>query len=370
MKVVVTGAGGFIGKNLMSYLLRLDGIKVFTIGRKDRPEDYLQKLEDAAVVFHLAGVNRPENEKEFQEGNSKLTENLLNALAQTKTAPKFIFASSVQAVKDNPYGKSKRTAEEIIKGAIKKGIVEGIIYRLPGVFGKWCRPNYNSVVATFCYNIARGLPIDIRDPHYQFPLVYIDDVVHHFLSHLEEPVKPGELCWGEICTTFKVELGKLGEVIKGFPALRKNLKAPQVGNTFHKYLYSTYLSYLPEDKFSYPLELKVDQRGDLFEWIKSESFGQVFVSTTKPGITRGNHFHHTKTEKFLVIRGEAVVRFREIDGEEVIEYPVYGDNPTVVDIPVGYTHNITNTGKSELITLFWANEIFDQERTDTYSLEV
>ena len=223
-------------------------------------------------------------------------------------------------------------------------------------------------MATFCHNVAHGLALEVRDPAYTFPLVYVDDVVAQLLERITFP--PKGMTRPAIQTQFTVSLGELARTVQSFPKLRKNLRAPQVGDTFTKYLYSTYLSYLPADAFSYPMELKADQRGDLFEWIKAKGFGQIFVSTTKPGITRGNHYHQTKTEKFLVIRGEAIIRFRQIHGSEVIEYPVSGEKPTVVDIPTGYTHNITNVGETELITLFWANEIFDQNRPDTYFLEV
>lgn len=368
-KIVVTGSDGFIGRNLMARLTRLENLEVATITLDDGPESYPEKLKGADVVIHLAGVNRPKNVEEFQEGNTSLTEQLLDSVDKEK-APKFIITSSAQAVLDNPYGHSKLEAEKAIEKATEQQIIEGLIYRLPGVFGKWCLPNYNSVVATFCHNIANGLPIEIRDPDYALTLVYVDDVVAALISHLDEAAAAGKLSRPEISTTFSVTLGKLAETLRRFKESRQSLLAPQVGDTLEKYLYSTYLSYLPRKEFNYPMELRTDNRGDLFEWIKSPEFGQVFISTTQPGITRGNHFHHTKVEKFLVIRGEAVIRFRKIDEEEVIEYPVSGAKPQVVDIPPGYTHNITNTGESELITLFWANEIFDQQRPDTYFLEV
>lgn len=368
-KIVVTGSEGFIGRNLMARLDRVEDLTIETITLDDTPESYPSKLKNADVVVHLAGVNRPRDVEEFIEGNSNLTKQLLESVDNNKT-PKFIITSSVQAVLDNPYGYSKLEAEGAIEEATKKGAVEGIIYRLPGVFGKWCRPNYNSVVATFCHNIANNLPIEVRDPNFGVTLVYVDDVVTALLNHLERPAEKGKLSRPEISTTFSISLGKLADTLRGFRESRKSLQAPKVGDTLEKCLYSTYLSYLPKTAFSYSMELRSDNRGDLFEWIKSPRFGQIFVSTTKPGITRGNHFHHTKVEKFLVIRGEAIIRLRKIDEAEIIEYPVSGEHPQVVDIPPGYTHNITNTGGGELITLFWANEIFDQERPDTYFLEV
>lgn len=370
-KIVITGANGFVGKNLLAHLSRLEDVELNTIVKETKPEDYASLLKDAEIIFHLAGVNRPEKEEEFKTGNTELTEKLLEVIGSLpkNQAPKFIITSSTQAENDNPYGKSKLGAEQLVINAANEGIVKGVIYRLPGVFGKWSKPNYNSVISTFCHNVANGLELEVRDRNYSFPVVYIDDVIADLNNWIEmEDIAP--FTEAKVRTQFDVSLGFLSDTISSFPKSRQTLFAPKVGDTLTKYLYSTYLSYLPKDKFSYPMELKVDNRGDLFEWLKSEQFGQIFVSTTKPGITRGNHFHHTKTEKFLVIRGEAIIRLRKIDETEVVEYPVSGKKPTVVDIPTGYTHNITNTGQEELVALFWANEIFDQERTDTYFLEV
>lgn len=368
-KIVVTGSEGFIGGNLMARLSRIEDLEIETITLADEPSNYPGKLRNADVIVHLAGVNRPKNVDEFLQGNTNLTQQLLADVDKSKP-PKFIITSSAQAVLDNPYGHSKLEAEKAVEEATAKNIIEGIVYRLPGVFGKWCLPNYNSVVATFCHNIANDLPIEIRDSEYAVTLVYIDDVVSAIIDDLAQPAAAGKLSRPEIKNTFAVTLGALADTLKGFKEGRKNLHAPKVGDTLEKYLYSTYLSYLPHDQFSYPVNLRTDDRGDLFEWIKSPDFGQIFISTTKPGVTRGNHYHHTKTEKFLVIRGEAIIRFRKIDETHIVEYPVSGRQPQVVDIPPGYTHNITNTGEGELITLFWANEIFDQDRPDTYFLEV
>lgn len=363
-KVVVTGSQGFIGKNLIVRLGRFDELEVVGLHRESSSEDFNSALNDCDLVYHLAGVNRPKEESEFISGNLDYTSQILEVLSKNTKNPTLVVSSSSQAEKENPYGTSKRMAEE----AIENSGVDAVVFRLPGVFGKWSKPNYNSVVSTFCYNVANKKPLEVRDPSFSLPLVYVDDVVESFLKYLGKPVSGFKR--DTVKTVFQTTLGELAEVISSFPENRKTLHAPAVGDTFTKYLYSTYLSYLPESDFSYPMELKVDNRGDLFEWIKSEQFGQIFVSTTKPGITRGNHYHHTKTEKFLVIRGEAVIRFRKLGESKVIEYPVSGEKPTVVDIPTGYTHNITNTGDTELITLFWANEIFDTNRTDTYFEEV
>ncbi len=368
MKVVVTGAGGFIGKNLCATLDRIDGLDVKRVFSSTPKDEYSKWVKEAEIIYHLAGVNRPKDPSEFVTSNTNFTREILEYATEGGIVPTVVISSTTQAVKDNDYGKSKRAAEEHIEEYVSKNKINGAIYRLPGVFGKWSRPNYNSVVSTFCYNKANELPLEVRDQSFALPLVYIDDVVQSFLSHLNSRFRG--LGYFEVNPVFQTTLGELADIISSFPKLRTSLRAPKVGKALEKYLYSTYLSYLPKDKFSYPLELKKDNRGDLFEWIKSEDFGQIFVSTTKPGITRGNHFHHTKTEKFLVIRGEAEIEFRQIDSNQIITYKVNGSEPTVVDIPTGYTHNITNTGETELITLFWANEIFNIERPDTYFLEV
>lgn len=368
MKIVVTGANGFIGKNLMVHLQTFSDLEVVPLYREHKVEDYGNILKNAQLIFHLAGINRPDNKLEFDIGNRLLTQNILNTLRDVNTNPKFVLASSSQVENQhNPYSKSKRRAEHIVEQAANDGVVEAIIYRLPGVFGKWCKPNYNSVVATYCYNVANKLPLEVRDENYQFPLVYIDDVVGHLLSHLKEPLHIGSINWPIVNTQFEANLGELATIIQSFGKMRHNLELPKIHLTFHKYLYSTYLSFLPKDSFSYSVKLKKDDRGDLFEWIKSPFFGQVFISTTKPGITRGNHYHHTKTEKFMVIRGEGEISFRHVldTDKEVLTYEVDGNKPQVVEIPPGYTHNITNVGKTEMITLFWANEIFDPEKPDT-----
>lgn len=369
MKILVTGSEGFVGKNLVVQLNRMENLEVLEAGRSTTDEQLAQMAGSADAIFHLAGVNRPKEEVEFTIGNADYTNKLLNFVAEGGKCPLFVISSSTQAELTNPYGLSKRHAELAVENAAINGAIKAVVYRLPGVFGKWSKPNYNSVVSTFCHNVANGLDIEVRDSNYSFPLVYVDDVVESFVEQLSL-THTQAFRMEQVRLQFNVSLGYLADTIKSFPESRKTLVAPKVGDPFIKRLYSTYLSYLPSNAFSYPMELKVDNRGDLFEWIKSEDFGQIFISTTKPGITRGNHFHHTKTEKFLVIRGEAVIKFRKIDAEEVIEYPVSGNVPTVVDIPTGYTHSITNIGDSELITLFWANEIFDQSRPDTFFLEV
>ena len=371
LKVVVTGANGFIGKNLCASLQFSSNVCLERISREDTGEKIAQKIADSDILFHLAGVNRPTDPKSFLLDNEQFTYKILDRIEKNNKPCKIIFSSSSQAVLDNPYGKSKLNAEEYASQWVKNTPHELNIYRLPGVFGKWCRPNYNSVVATFCYNVAYNLSLEIRDNNYELHLVYIDDVVQSFITHVKNKnIAAGKTIFESIDTVYQITLGKLSETILSFKESRNTLQIPAVDNALQKALYSTYLSYLPKDQFAYPMQVKTDERGTLFEWVKQIGFGQIFISTTKPGITRGNHFHHTKTEKFLVIQGEATIKFRHIDGDEIIEYKVSGQTPRVLDIPPGYTHNITNIGSENLITLFWANEIFDPAIPDTQFLKV
>lgn len=370
LKIAITGADGFIGKNLYTHLISKNSFEIRKITRDNSLEELSSLLDDIDIVFHLAGVNRPLDNTEFKVVNIDFTDALLSVLKCSTKSVKLIVSSSTQTSLDNAYGKSKLESEKLISDAVQGTLIEATIYRLPGVFGKWSKPNYNSVVATFCYNVANDLPLEVRDSEYALPLVYIDDVVDAFEKHIYREYRVGGNLYNSIPIQFNTTLGELATIIKEFKNGRESLYAPRVRNIFIKNLYSTYLSFLPENAFSYPMELKVDARGDLFEWIKSLDFGQIFVSTTKPGITRGNHYHHTKTEKFLVIRGVAEIKLRKIDKKDVITYAVDGITPTVVDIPPGYTHCITNVGNTELITLFWANEVFDPQKTDTFFLKV
>lgn len=367
-KIIITGANGFIGKNLYTYLQATGIYTIEIILREDTLDSIKEKMEDADIIFHLAGTNRPKDDNEFGLINRDFTQQLVEIAESGNKPYRFIFSSSTQAALDNPYGQSKREGEAVLEKTVKKGDL--FIYRLPGVFGKWCKPNYNSVVATYCYNIAREIPIHIRDEHHLLHIVYIDDVIKAFTNHLEGIIEPGISARPEVGPIENITLGQLSDLIHDFRLRRKILAIPDIGNPFIKKLYSTYLSYLPENDFSHPADLKIDNRGSLFEILKSDQSGQIFVSTTLPGITRGNHFHHTKTEKFIVIQGQGIIRFRKLDSQDVIEYPVSGLKPEIVDIPTGYTHNITNTGTDVMITLFWANEIFNPALPDTYSREV
>ncbi len=367
-KVVVTGSKGFIGRNLMEALNRYPEVEVQGFDIDNSFEDLANALVEADVVFHLAGINRPERVEEYEEGNHLFTKKLCNILEEANKTPLVVFSSSIQVELDNPYGKSKLRAEEALRDWSKRTDAGVEIFRLKNVFGKWCRPNYNSVVATFCHNIARGLPISISDTAKEIELVYIDDVISAFVDCLEKPPQGDE--YKDVSPSFCITLGELANQIKMFKDIRQSLLLPDFSNPFTKRLYATYLSYLKENDFSYQLEIREDARGQLAEFLKQAHFGQIFISRTKPGIIRGNHYHHTKVEKFLVVEGNAVIRFRKIDGTDIIEYRVSGKDFKVVDIPPGYTHNIENVGQGELITLFWADEVFDPKDSDTYRLDV
>ena len=303
------------------------------------------------------------------EGNFGFTSALLNALKKYKNNCPVMISSSIQAELDNPYGKSKKAGEELLFEYSKETGAKVLIYRFPNVFGKWCRPNYNSAVATFCHNIAHDLPIAVNDPSVVMKLVYINDVVNELISALEcKENRCGDYC--EVPIVHTITLGEIVELIYSFKKSREERSVPDMSNAFTKKLYSTYLSYLPEDQFSYELKMNVDNRGSFTEFIKTPDRGQVSVNISKPGITKGNHWHHTKNEKFLVVSGKGVIRFRKIDSDEVLEYCVSGDKMEVVDIPTGYTHNIENLGDTDMVTIMWANEPFDPEKPDTYYLEV
>ena len=364
--ILVTGANGFIGTNLSVHLRQKGQYRILLFDIMNSIHDLNTFIEQADFIFHLAGVNRPEHENEFTKGNVELTEYIVHKLQESGKKLPVLMTSTTQASLDNPYGKSKRAAEKLLlKYAATGGKV--YLYRLKNVFGKWCKPNYNSVVATFCYNIAKGEEIFISDPDKIMELVYIDDVIHEFVTLLG-PVEKAKANkdFLDVHPFYQITLKDLAMKIYEFRAIRKTHFLPDFSDPFTQKLYATYISFLSDNKFSYHPKITQDERGMLFEFIKSEHSGQIFVSTTKPGITRGNHYHHTKNEKFCVICGEAVIKFRNVLKDEVIEYRVSGDKPEIVDIPPGFTHSITNTGNSDVITLFWASELFDSENPDTF----
>lgn len=369
MKILVTGAKGFIGKNLIAELTNrgYDGIFEYD---KDTSHTFLDEFcKEADFVFHLAGVNRPLDESEFMEGNFGFTTELLRNLRKHKNTCPVMISSSIQAKLDDNYGKSKKAGEDIVFQYGKETGAKVLVYRFPNVFGKWCRPNYNSAVATFCHNIAHGLNIQVNDPSVEMNLVYIDDTINELINALENNEnQTGDFC--EVPTLYTTKLGEIVKLIYSFKKTRDNRLIPNITDDFTKKLYSTYLSYLPKNQFSYELKMNKDQRGSFTEFIKIPDMGQISINISKNRIIKGNHWHQTKIEKFLVVSGKGVIRLRKLYTDEIIEYFVSGDKLEVVDIPVGYTHNIENLGEKDMITIIWANEVLDPEKPDTYFLEV
>ena len=380
MNILVTGANGFVGKNLTARLETLrDGRdrtrpslqigEIYRCMREMSPEALADCCKKADLVVHLAGVNRPTDPADFQKGNADFTRQLLTLLKERGKRPPVLLSSSIQAALENPYGQSKLSAEQAVADYGRETGAAVYLYRLPNVFGKWSRPNYNSAVATFCHNVARGLPITVNDPSVTLRLVYIDDVVEEFLRAMEgQPHREGE--WCTVQPVHEVNLGHMAELIQSFPALRDSLTAPDQSDPLVKKLYATYLSFLPPEDFSRPTVTHADQRGSFTELLHLGSRGQVSLNVSKPHITKGDHWHQTKHEKFIVLQGEGVIRFRKVGDSTVIAYKVSGENLTVVDIPTGYTHSIENTGDTDMLTLMWANEVFDPAHPDTLRLPV
>ena len=399
MKILVTGGTGFIGKNLCARLRAIqDGKdrshpdliidKIYEWNRNTSEEEKVQDCQKANFVFHLAGVNRPESPEEFTTGNYYYTKELLFMLQEAGNNCPVMLASSVQAslsgrYENSFYGKSKLESEYLLNQHCSKTGAKAMIYRFPNVFGKWCRPNYNSVVATFCFNMARDLPIQIDDPNTQLELLYIDDLVEEMLFALEgkehrckyQGITPildpnGSFCYVPI--THKVSLGQLVNEINNFHLQPQTLIIPQQGrNTFRKKLYATYLSYLPQNNISIPLKMNIDDRGSFTELFKTENCGQVSVNISKPGITKGQHWHNTKWEFFIVVSGHGLIQERKIGSDEILEFEVFGDTPEAVHMLPGYTHNIINLSTTEdLVTIMWANELYNPSCPDTYHEEV
>ena len=376
-RILITGSDGFIAKNLICELKNRGYENLLLWNRGTSESEWKRYLNESDVIVHLAGINRPANEAGYRE-NLTFAEQIIEGIGEGDK--KIIFASSIQAELDNPYGRSKRQAEEaLLAFADKSTNVRLAIYRLPNVFGKWCRPNYNSVVATFCNNIARGIDIKINDPLAEVRLVYVDDVVNAFIDEIEDKntvtigcgavngaEEMGVSYYREISERYVVTVGELARLIQSFNSDRSTLGLPNMSEPLHKKLYSTYLSYLEQDKFKYGLKMNVDARGSFTEFLRSDITGQVSINVAKPGIVKGNHWHHTKVEKFLVVSGTASIKFRHMVTGNVIEYIVSGDKLEVVDIPPGYTHNIANIGNDNLVTVMWANEAFDKEHPDTF----
>lgn len=363
-RVVVTGARGFIGRNLMVALGRRDDVEAAGFDVDDSLEALWAALAGADVVYHLAGVNRPQVPADFQTGNVGFTAELCRRMDQADARPAVVFASSIQAELDNPYGASKLAAEGVLAAWSRAGGGPVAVFRLPNVFGKWGRPSYNSVVVTFCHNVAHGLPIRVDDPDAAMKLVHVDDVVTAFLQVLEEP--PRDVEQRTVAPVTEITVGALAARVRAFRAAQHSPDLPDLSGHFARALFSTYLSYLEPEELAFDLDVRADERGDLAELIREPHAGQIFVSRTHPGITRGNHYHDTKVERFVVIAGEGFVRLRPLGGDEVREYRVSGAAPQAVIIPPGTVHSIENVGPAEMVTLFWAGEVFDPGRPDTY----
>lgn len=370
MKILVTGAAGFIGKNLIEQLKIIDDCTIYAFDINTPIECLDEYTRDCEFVFHLAGVNRPKDQDEFMKGNCDFTRTLLEKLEANNNKSTIVVSSSIQAELDNPYGISKKAGEDEVINYAKKNSTKAIIYRFPNVFGKWCRPNYNSAVATFCNNIARDLPITVNDPSVMMHLVYIDDVCDEMIEALNGREHVDDKGYGYVPTVYDVLLGRIPELIYSFKDSRNNLRIANMSDGFEKKLYSTYLSYLPEEGFSYPLNMHVDDRGSFTEIFKTDERGQVSVNISHPGIVKGNHWHNTKNEKFLVVHGEGLIKLRKVGTDKVIEYRVSGNKLEVIDIPCGYTHSIANVGEDDMATVMWVNEIFDPNHSDTYFEEV
>ena len=367
MEIVVSGANGFIGKNLCVRLREAGQHNVLEVHRDTPEEVLLSYLSKADFVFHLAGINRPKDESEFVSGNVDLTKFIVDALIKFSRNVSIMLTSSAQVDQDNPYGNSKLAAEKEIHRYFEITGSPYYIYRLPNVFGKWCKPHYNSFIATFCSNIMTGSAIIINDPGAPVKLVYIDDVCISFLKLLEGKVQSG---FSKVPVEFNTTVGEVADIIHSFKASRGNLITESVGLGLTRALYSTYLSFMPPEQFNYSIPSYGDERGVFCEMLKTKDSGQFSFFTAHPGITRGGHYHHTKNEKFLVIKGEAVFKFENISTSQRHELTVNSSNPEIVETVPGWTHDITNSGDTELIVMLWANEIFDRERPDTITKEL
>ena len=382
MKVLITGANGFVGKNLAAALKNIKEGKDKTKPNLNIEEIYLYDIDssfkeleiackNADFVFNLAGVNRPETQEEFMKGNFGFASTLLDTLKKYKNTCPVMISSSIQASLNNPYGISKKAGEDLLFEYSKETGAKVLIYRFPNVFGKWCRPNYNSAVATFCNNIANDLPIQVNDRSVNMTLVYIDDVVEELINALLGlETKQGDYCVVPI--EHKITLGEIVDLIYSFKEQPNNLVMPEIPfGSFQKKLYSTYLSYLPKEKAIFPLKMNVDNRGSFTELLKTEKCGQVSVNISKPGITKGQHWHNTKWEFFIVVSGEGLIEQRKIGTDQVLEFRVSGKKIEAVHMLPGYTHNIINLSDTEdLVTVMWANESFDPNHPDTFFEEV
>jgi UDP-2-acetamido-2,6-beta-L-arabino-hexul-4-ose reductase len=365
MKVLITGANGFVGKNLQVSLTE-EKIEFQTFTRKDT--DLESKVNGCDFIVHLAGVNRPDNESEFFEGNTDLTKSIISILEKNNLNTPIIYSSSIQAERDNPYGLSKKYAEEALNAYSNQSDALVCNYRLPNVFGKWCKPNYNSAVATFCHNTINDLPIQMNDSSALINLVYIDDVVNEFITVIKATREDENLSSAdnfEVKPVYQISVGALAEQLQSFKASKNTHVIERVGTDLTRALYSTYISYFKPENFSYSLVKHEDPRGMFVEMLKTKDSGQFSFFSAHPGITRGGHYHHSKNEKFLVVKGKARFGFRQIATDEYYELFTSGDEPRVVETVPGWSHDITNVGDDEIFVMLWANEIFDPENPDT-----
>lgn len=366
MKILITGANGFVAKNLIVALeeRQFATEDILTVTRETTSEELSAKVLAADFIFHLAGENRPQKNDDFYKNNTDLTKNICDVLVENGKRTDILFTSSIQVELPNDYGKSKKLAEDILIKYSEKSQAEVFIYRLPNIFGKWSKPNYNSVVATFCYNAIRGIPIQNNSPGKLLSLAYIDHVVEAFLETFEKRKL------SEVQSIFKITLDDLEKKIKEFGQIRKTLVVPPVGSSITRALYATYLSFLPKEEFTHDLTKNSDPRGTFVEVLKTEDSGQFSFFTAHPGVTRGGHYHHTKNEKFLVVRGRACFKFKHLITKEQFEVITESNRPQIVETVPGWVHDITNIGEEEMIVMLWANEIFDRENPDTYPSEV
>ncbi|MDC7700868.1 UDP-2-acetamido-2,6-beta-L-arabino-hexul-4-ose reductase [Vogesella indigofera] len=368
MKVLITGANGFVGKNLQLHLAERKDVDVVCFTREHDAAQLPALLQGVDFVFHLAGINRPQDPQEFATGNAGLTSQLCAAIRASGRRPPVVYTSSTQAAHDNPYGVSKHAAEDTLFELQRDSGSPVHVFRLPNVFGKWCRPNYNSAVATFCHNIARDLPIQVNDPAASLTLVYIDDVIERFIQLLDGADSAVDVDGFEmLAPRYTTTVGELVQLIQAFRDSRATLLTARVGTGLLRALYSTYVSYLPTERFAYPVPRHGDARGVFVEMLKTPDCGQFSFFTAHPGITRGGHYHHSKTEKFLVIKGQARFKFRHMGTGETFELVTGGEQSEIVETVPGWTHDITNIGTDEMVVMLWANEIFDRARPDTYA---
>jgi UDP-2-acetamido-2,6-beta-L-arabino-hexul-4-ose reductase len=368
MNVLVTGAAGFIGRNLSVFLNESGFENIVTITLDDSKQKIVNKVSQADFIFHLAGINRPKNDDEFKKGNTDLTQLIVDVLIASNLKTPIVLTSSIQAALQNAYGESKAGAETALLNYQQTTGAPVYIYRLPNVFGKWCRPNYNSAVATFCYNTLNELPITIHNPDSPLSLVYIDDVCKSFVAQLSSPaVVDG---YSIVSPVYETTVGEVSALLAEFKESRESLISAKVGEGFIRALYSTYVSYYSPEQFSYPVTRHSDERGTFVEMLKTKDSGQFSFFTAHPGITRGGHYHHTKTEKFLVISGKASFKFKHITTGETHELIVDGEDSKIVETAPGWSHDVTNIGDTELVVMLWANEIFDRQNPDTINFKV